>query len=321
MKTIAGHTGEQVIKMIVLNEMYIAIGCSIDGQLGKTIRIVDCKTGDEFGKLRGHENDVYALANINNSHLASGSCDTTIKIWRWSDKLLLLNLTGHSKCVSDLLLLASSSLLLSCSFDKKVIIWNSSSGEILKTITSRFNMILKMISLKNTSKLASCSADSTIRIWNLTHEKDLSLTRILTGHKEFVMTLLSLNKSTLISGSLDFKIKLWNVNSGQEMKTFSAHSAWVNSIVLLSNGQLASWSDDETIRIWNLENDAINLVKTIFAELGQVKSIISLTDGNLAAGGSKGDIHIWHIERNSTSYLSKLSVAHFLLYRKSVLLS
>ena len=81
----------------------------------------------------------------------------------------------------------------------------------------------------------------------------LSLLRILTGHKKgsvFSMAL-SPNGQTLASGSGDGTIKLWNLATGQEVRTLSGHTDSVYSVALSPDGQtLASGSGDHTIKIW-----------------------------------------------------------------------
>ena len=57
---------------------------------------------------------------------------------------------------------------------------------------------------------------------------------------------------TLASGSGDKTIKLWNVETGQEIRTLSGHNDSVSSVNFSPDGKtLASGSDDKTIKLWN----------------------------------------------------------------------
>ncbi|MFM7369452.1 MAG: WD40 repeat domain-containing protein, partial [Sphaerospermopsis kisseleviana] len=58
---------------------------------------------------------------------------------------------------------------------------------------------------------------------------------------------------TVISGSGDSTIKIWDVVTGSEKFTFEGHSSWVNAIAVTPDGKtLISGSYDNTIKIWDL---------------------------------------------------------------------
>jgi WD40 repeat protein len=310
METIKGHSGEWTRKIISLDETHLAVGfVSEKGfTIGKTIRIVSPKSGGEFRKLKGHSADVYALVKLDENLMASGSRDTSIKIWQWTSGKLTDNLTSHRDSVTDLLAIKNFSQLVSCSQDMTIKVWTRSSGQVLKTLTGHFRLIKCIVLLKKNNddhqQLASGSADGTIRIWNLTLATRM---RTLTGHHSgsTVQCLVSLNNSQLIvSCATDWQIKLWSLDyGGQVRKTLRGHSNVVNTLVLLPNGHLASGSNDGTIRLWNLNDIDRPLVKTMFAHnMNSVFCLALLRDGNLASGSKHGTIKIWHFDSNSTNY-------------------
>ena len=59
---------------------------------------------------------------------------------------------------------------------------------------------------------------------------------------------------TIVSGSRDNKIKLWSVETGQEIKTLVGHSDDVNSVAFSPDGKtVVSGSKDNNIKLWNAE--------------------------------------------------------------------
>ncbi len=70
-------------------------------------------------------------------------------------------------------------------------------------------------------------------------------------HRGPVLTVLfNETGSLLISGSYDKSIRLWNVQSGQELDRFTLHNGPVYALALSPDGRLlASASGDKTIRI------------------------------------------------------------------------
>ena len=60
---------------------------------------------------------------------------------------------------------------------------------------------------------------------------------------------------TLVSGSTDGKIKVWNLETKEEIHTITKHSGSVNCVAISLDGEtLASSSEDATSKIWNLKN-------------------------------------------------------------------
>jgi len=53
-------------------------------------------------KLNGHEKKVKSLALFVKDLLASGSCDSTIKIWNLTTSSNIKNVSGHKGCVNSL---------------------------------------------------------------------------------------------------------------------------------------------------------------------------------------------------------------------------
>ena len=56
----------------------------------------------------------------------------------------------------------------------------------------------------------------------------------------------------IISGSDDNLIKVWDLNSGECLRTLFAHSGEVNCIEIISNEKLVSGSSDKTLKVWDL---------------------------------------------------------------------
>jgi WD40 repeat protein len=295
MFTIGSYSAEQVADMTSLDKTLLAVAYE-SKSVENSIRLFNSDTGELFLRLIGHTADVLTLERIEEKHLASGSCDGTIKIWNWMSGQLIKNITSHTNCVNNLISVTNSSLLFSGSTNGSgtIKVLNRTSGNLIKTLFNRTNH-LKTILMLNDGHLASCS-EKTIRILNLTQEKT---TQILSGHKHDVLTLVNINITTIASGSKDCYIKLWRVNTGKELKTLMGHTNYINTLVVISNGHLVSGSRDGSIRIWNLEKENGILVKTIMLTNG-VYSLCLLLNGNLASGGAS--IDIWHFVPNSTNY-------------------
>jgi serine/threonine protein kinase len=77
---------------------------------------------------------------------------------------------------------------------------------------------------------------------------------------------------TLASGSYDHRITLWEVASGQELRTLEGHENIIHSVAFSSDGRtLASGSADGTIILWSVADGTI---QTRFIGKGTLGSIV-----------------------------------------------
>ena len=82
-----------------------------------------------------------------------------------------------------------------------------------------------------------------------------ALQRTLANHASSVTTVaLTPDGKQVISGSDDQTIKIWHLETGEELKTLKGHTDWVRTVAVTPDGtRIISGSDDQTIKIWNLE--------------------------------------------------------------------
>jgi WD40 repeat protein len=128
-----------------------------------------------------------------------------------------------------------------------------------------------------------------------TYEEEITLDNILTlnGHQDDVYSIISFESDKIISCSKDKTIKIWNVDTGQCLKTLIAHSLAVNTIFLLANNKLASGSSDKTVKIWNLDTYICDI--TLEDYNSPVFSLVEFKD-YLFGGLENGDIVIWDLQ-------------------------
>ena len=78
---------------------------------------------------------------------------------------------------------------------------------------------------------------------------------VLFGHTKCVRSVtFSSDGTSLVSGSDDMTLKLWDVQTGGVVKTFHGHTKYIYSVSISYNHTtIASGSHDETIRLWDLQ--------------------------------------------------------------------
>jgi WD40 repeat protein len=162
----------------------------------------------------------------------------------------------------------------------------------------------------NGRMLASGSSDGTMKLWDVTTGRSWTLT----DHANVVRSLASLldgktlangrpplpvtgpadrvsplafsaDGSKLASGSRDGKVKVWDVATRRDIRTFTGHKDRVLSVAFSPDGRtLASGSLDETVRLWDV--DTGRTIRTLPGHSGGALSVAFSPDGSKLASGS-----------------------------------
>jgi len=90
-------------------------------RVGGLLQVLDVENGREVWQLKGHTETVHAIAfSPDGKRLASGSADSTIKLWDMNSGQEILRLNGHTQEVSSLAFSPDGRRLFSASLDHTV---------------------------------------------------------------------------------------------------------------------------------------------------------------------------------------------------------
>ena len=224
-RTISSQFGTTTCLAMVDTNTYLS--SHADGTL--TLRHLH---NDNYKTMSGHTGNIKCmLASKDRCIAASGSYDCTIHVWKISKAECVAILTGHNKVVWSVDISSDNSLLASGSDDSTVRIWNISGSCCLHQITCPENV--KCVSFSVDDRLviagAHCSQNQ-LRAWNTTTGECVSNYK---GHTHAVMCIKIVDGHTVITGSRDGTIKVWNITSGEMFATFDLQSQ-VKHITIIS---------------------------------------------------------------------------------------
>lgn len=103
------------------------------------------------------------------------------------------------------------------------------------------------------------------------------------------------NGVTLVSGSFDTTLKLWNLATGKEIATLEGNAGSVHSVAISSDGRtVASANGDKTIKLWNSVTG--QEIRTLYGHSSSVESIAMSPNNKILASGSfDGNIKLWDL--------------------------
>ncbi|GAB1211518.1 hypothetical protein ATERTT37_000641 [Aspergillus terreus] len=117
----------------------------------------------------------------------------------------------------------------------------------------------------------------------------------LEGHSGSVYAVaFSPDGHTIVSGSGDSSIKLWNAATGEQLHTLQGHSGSVYAVAFSPDGHtIVSGSDDNTIKLWNAATG--EQLHTLQGHSGSVYAVAFSPDGYTIVSGSDDDsIKLWN---------------------------
>ncbi|EED20635.1 platelet-activating factor acetylhydrolase isoform 1B alpha subunit, putative [Talaromyces stipitatus ATCC 10500] len=127
----------------------------------------------------------------------------------------------------------------------------------------------------------------------------------LEGHSDWVCSVaFSPDGQTVVSGSYDNTIKLWDAKTGSEPQTLrdhldSGHSEWVQSVAFSPDGQtVVSGSYDRTIKLWDAKTGSE--LQTLRGHSDWVQPVAFSPDGQTVVSGSYDNtIKLWDAKTSS----------------------
>jgi WD40 repeat protein len=246
----------------------------------------------ELNTFVGHHGSAKSVSfSPDGQTIASGSADSTIKLWNVADGQELRTLKGHQRAVNSVSFSPDGKVLASGSKDGTIKLWNLADGQQLRTLKGHQNPVNSVSFSPDGKVLASGSQDGTIKLWNLADGQQL---RTLKEHENYVFSVsFSPDGKLLASASRDRTIQLWNVSNGQKLRTLIGHQDAVYSVSFSPDGQtIASGGYDKTIRLWNVADG-----QELLTLPGQnpVRSVSFSRDGQILASGSNDNtIKLWN---------------------------
>jgi WD40 repeat protein/GTPase SAR1 family protein len=225
--------------------------------------------------------------------LASGSFDSTVKVWDRASGKPIRSFQGHQSKVRTVAFSPDGRWLASGSDDNTVKVWDPATGKPIRSLQGHQGGVNSVAFSPDGQWLASGSDDRTIMLWDSGSRK---LIRSLKGHqKEVNSVAFSPDGRCLASVSDDDTVKVWDPISGKLIRSFEGHQSAVFSVTFSPDGRwLASGSDDKTVKVWDSASG--QLPRSLEGHQDWVRSVVFSPDGRwLASGSFDKTVKVWDL--------------------------
>ncbi|HEY0067619.1 MAG TPA: WD40 repeat domain-containing protein [Flavisolibacter sp.] len=214
--------------------------------------------------------------------IASGSVDSTVRIWRKENGQLQTTLK-HPQGITYLDYSRDGNYIATTSYDRKARLWKLPEGKLIREFAAHESTPWSVALSPDGRTIATGSEDATLRIWDL---RTGALLHTLKGHALTIWSLqFTPDSKQLVSGSYDKTLKFWNVPEGKLIRSIDAHEQAIVAIAISHDGKMvASAADDCRIKLWSIDNG--KLLRTIDGSEEHVQAVAFSPDGRwLISGG------------------------------------
>ncbi|KAJ3272983.1 Pre-mRNA-processing factor 17 [Terramyces sp. JEL0728] len=222
------------------------------------IRITDIRQQNKhicLAQYVGHKSivtDVHFTRE--DTHIVSCSFDRTVKVWNSQTATIDKNLVGHIDAVTTCDVSSDGRYIASGSLDNSIRFWDFNTGECITVIKKHSRWIKKVRFSPDCRYLASAGMDRRVFIWDtkiLVNSRSPSHSRCFDSFNDYVLDMILIKPSYLLTTSRDSMLHLFDYMTGQEIYSYSLQPSWACTLSLSENGEyFATGSFDNNINIF-----------------------------------------------------------------------
>lgn len=250
-----------------------------------------------------------AALSADGTLLAVASAEHAIRLIQVADSKVLQTLKGHTAPVTALQFSADGSQVFSGSQDKTVRLWNVADGQAAGQLETPAE-VLSLALAADGKRVFTGHQNNQLAGWNVPFDapkpadgdqpaEPVKPVVEMKGHGGPVVSLAMVPGQTqLVSGSGDATYRVWDTNSGNQVRTAN-HGAPVTAVSVSPDGQFFATAGGNFGKLWNAAGQQVAELK---GDLVQQRQVVALTDDDAVAKArvALADASFKAAEKNST---------------------
>ncbi|XP_043269766.1 phospholipase A-2-activating protein [Venturia canescens] len=249
--------------------------------------------------LLGHTLDVRALATFRDGTIVSASRDKTARVWtpgpNGMDYRETAILKGHKNFVSSVCAINPSEaypkgLVVTGSNDNHICVYVLGEVEPVERFQAHENTVCNLHCGHVNGTFLSSSWDLSAKLWQL---EDLGKpSKTFVGHTAAVWCVIDLPNGSVVTGSADKTVIVWNRNTCSVVHTLTGHTDCVRGAVPISDDEFLTCANDATVRHWNSKSGTC--LGEFTGHENYIYSIAATVGGNLVVtSGEDRTLRVW----------------------------
>jgi WD40 repeat protein len=246
------------------------------------VNVWDTSTGKEVLTFGGYGGVAWSP---DGRKLATASNNNTAKLWEAATGRAFLTLRGHLDSVTGVAVTSDGRRAISSSEDRMLRVWDLRTGGMVLAFVAHSGSVKGVATaterdIVNTAIGSDPRAQDLAERWNLREDVEMGVER-----------------RRVISASEDHLVKIWDLESGLEVRTLVGHSDSVNGLSVSQDDKRVISVSDRTLKVWNLATG--QNTSTVIRQPSVINGVAMCPDGRRAISAAKDStLKIWDLEAN-----------------------
>lgn len=283
------------------------------GSMNGVIRKFDIETGRQLRTFSiGSIKDGHEIAFCRKGSIVAAGVKDDLEIWNINSGLQILKLNAKNE-IAAISFSSDCNILGTGTADGTVNLWDVKTGREVKSFKGE-GYAISSIAFSHNGKTLAIGRKKFLKLLDIESQREL---KTIIGERrdaldrdwspdDFRSIKFSEDDTVIASGitnhysSPSFLIKLWDVKSGKEIKTFSNLNDSANSIDFSpDNNLIASGGEVEgNVKLWNVTKKQESILKSNISTLST--AAFSPNGEKLVCGTESGDIKLWKLTAETT---------------------